>query len=1103
MENFTIEEETYSLLTELRGRELVSFALSIQEPVSDYQIELYIFTSLLLVQKFGHPPFAKAAENFSRVWSNKPSNDVHEQSRRAAIHSLAKDRMHELEALWTKLIESRELIMLFYDVYSKEKDLDHLQCAIDATRALLETIPKKYMFWVDIAESFYHLLMEKYIATGEEQDSKRAQKYMDEAVYDMRGHIREDELLFNLAHHTLKGFAERDKPVLLDHAIDLCRDSIRATREDSTQLAHRMSFLGEQLARRSRKTGSEDDLNDAIHVLKENLENDPEPESDHFDFRFILSHCLLQRSQKNGSDLDHEDAIGVMTRLLDLTDNAHSDLPWYIEILAHLLHSRYLKKGDATDLDRSIDLLDRAVNIHPAEAVLRSHLGEWLGKRFTLTGSLPDLDRGISLAKMALESASGNSAYKILLANLLRDRSEATGCDEDLEQAIKLAISCLKSKDNEDEWQSSFHYSSLSVMLHDRYKRIGELGDLNQAIDLAKTATDLQPREGTYLNRLGGFLAERYVRTWETEDVDLATQALETAISLEPRTGSYGAEVQWMNTLSNILLRRYVQTQSKADLDRSMTLAIGTARSSGPDSVHQGAYWHSLGSKILYRARQEGGTIQDVDLATQLLGKALTLIPPGHPRRVDTLLVMAEARIDKYKRTRSEDDIRLMLSDLMECWNCQAAPLHLRMRAVGDAAEARSRENMRESCDLLREAIELIPRLCPRSLPNSDKQSILTSIARLASAAAYYALRSGEKPESALGLLESGRSIITNILMNMRVDTSDLKDKHPDLADRFSSLTDTLDSVANATESYGPMNVLQPEQWESHVKRRREADIEFTKLIDVIRSKPGFESFLLPMTAEDLKAAANPDPIIVINMNVHTSDAFLIESHQIKWLHLPDLTIPETQRRVAELRRSFHSDSYDIRPLLEWLWTVVCSPCLEELGFTGPVSDGNWPRVWWVPTGELCQLPLHAAGIHQRGSTQTVLDRVMSSYAVSVQALRHGRQLRIQPASKERADNQALLVAMRDTPEQISLPSAETEVNALSSLCPSLNLAPTTPKRTERTKKIILDHIRPLKKLFTPGGLAKRSLNCIRCPGFEASEKSAFPSLSLCLFHKL
>ncbi|PNP86491.1 hypothetical protein FNYG_00193 [Fusarium nygamai] len=842
MENFTIEEETYSLLTELSGRELVSFVLSIQEPVSDYQIELYIFTSLLLAQKFEHLTFATAAEDWSRVWSNKPSSDVHEQGRRAAIHSLAKDRLHELEAFSTKLIESRELITLFYDAYSKEKDLDHLQGAIDATRALLDTTPKQFMAWVDVAELFYHLLMEKYVATGEEQDSKHAQKYMDEAIHDMRGHIREDELLFKFAYHTLKGFAERGKPVLLDHAIDLCRDSIRATEEDSTQLSHRMSFLGEQLARRSRKTGSEDDLNGAIHVLKENLENDPEPESDHFDFRFILSYCLMQRSKKNGSDLDLEDAIGVITRLLDLTDNAHSSLPWYIEILAYLLYSRYLKKGDATDLDRSIDLLDRAVNIQPAEAVLRSDLGERLGERFTLTGSLPDLDRGISLAKMALESASDDSAYKIGLANLLRDRSEATGCDEDLEQAIKLTISCLKSKDNEDEWESSFYHSSLSVMLHDRYKRIGELGDLNQAIDLAKTATDLQPREGNYFNRLGGFLAERYVRTWETEDVDLATQALETAISLEPQTKSYGAEIQWTNTLSNILLRRHVKTQSKADFDRSMGLAMRTARSSGPDSIHQGSYWHSLGSKTLYRARQEGGTIQDVDLATQLLGKALTFIPSGHPRRAGALLSIARARKDKYKRTGSEDDIRLMLSDLMECWNCQAAPLHLRMRAVGNAAEVRSRENMRESCDLLREAIELIPRLCPRSLPNSDKQSILESIARIASAAAYYALRSGEKPESALGLLESGRSIITNILMDMRVDTSDLKDKHPDLADQFSSLTDTLDSVANATESYGLMGDLQPEQWELRITRRREADVKFTKLIDVIRSKPGISS---------------------------------------------------------------------------------------------------------------------------------------------------------------------------------------------------------------------------------------------------------------------
>ncbi len=43
--------------------------------------------------------------------------------------------------------------------------------------------------------------------------------------------------------------------------------------------------------------------------------------------------------------------------------------------------------------------------------------------------------------------------------------------------------------------------------------------------------------------------------------------------------------------------------------------------------------------------------------------------------------------------------------------------------------------------------------------------------------------------------------------------------------------------------------------------------------------------------------------------------------------------------------------------LLEWLWNTVACPSLDALGFKDPVTDNNWPRVWWIPAGLLSQLP--------------------------------------------------------------------------------------------------------------------------------------------------
>jgi len=43
--------------------------------------------------------------------------------------------------------------------------------------------------------------------------------------------------------------------------------------------------------------------------------------------------------------------------------------------------------------------------------------------------------------------------------------------------------------------------------------------------------------------------------------------------------------------------------------------------------------------------------------------------------------------------------------------------------------------------------------------------------------------------------------------------------------------------------------------------------------------------------------------------------------------------------------------------------------------------------VWWIPTGSMGRLPLHAAGLHYIYSTNTILDRLVSSHSPSIRIL--------------------------------------------------------------------------------------------------------------------
>ena len=176
----------------------------------------------------------------------------------------------------------------------------------------------------------------------------------------------------------------------------------------------------------------------------------------------------------------------------------------------------------------------------------------------------------------------------------------------------------------------------------------------------------------------------------------------------------------------------------------------------------------------------------------------------------------------------------------------------------------------------------------------------------------------------------------------------------------------------------------------SMVNRRHRASREFDDIIEQIRDRDGFRDFLQPPPAESLMAAADSGPIVVINVNHIRCDAILVERHTIRLLQFPGLTLGEIEEYVRDINISKQNPW----SLLEWLWTTICRPCLDVLGFTEPIDDEQWPHVWWVPTGPLSQLPLHAAGIYTQGSKETVLDRVVSSYASSIKALQHGRQAR-------------------------------------------------------------------------------------------------------------
>jgi hypothetical protein len=280
--------------------------------------------------------------------------------------------------------------------------------------------------------------------------------------------------------------------------------------------------------------------------------------------------------------------------------------------------------------------------------------------------------------------------------------------------------------------------------------------------------------------------------------------------------------------------------------------------------------------------------------------------------------------------------------------------------------------------------------------------------------------------------LEAGRAVLLSQVLDTRDDLTDLRKEHPALAQRFVQLRDQFGQppepsppMALPADASTDMSSLM----RAAEDRRRLVD-QFNTVLAEIRVLDGFASFGLPPATGDLLAQAAYGPVVIFNVSRHRSDALLLTETGVSSVGLPDLTIDTLINRASAFHLALHiatnpdvsssarkAGQSGIREVLEWLWDAAAEPVLDALGYTSqPKAPDEWPRLWWVPGGLLGLLPLHAAGYHVDSSgdqgRRSVMDRVISSYAPTIRALRYARQ----HTTTAPPQGRALIVAMPTTP---------------------------------------------------------------------------------------
>jgi len=252
--------------------------------------------------------------------------------------------------------------------------------------------------------------------------------------------------------------------------------------------------------------------------------------------------------------------------------------------------------------------------------------------------------------------------------------------------------------------------------------------------------------------------------------------------------------------------------------------------------------------------------------------------------------------------------------------------------------------------------------------------------------------------ERAVETLERGRAMIWSEMRGLRSSTDQLRASDSDLADKFAAINQDLEvlTLTFAQNNYGDdgEEVLEGmDPFGRLVLRQRELSDDRDKLISQIRARKGLESFLKPLSFDDLRFAAVLGPVIMINHCGWRSDIIIL-----LYDSPPSLisTADDFYDRANKLRYQLlgarkkgpGSAEYDdaLRSVLKELYELVGRPVIQRLN---ELDVPEQSRLWWCPTAAFCSLPLHAMGPIPSDSDDPryFLDLYIPSYTPTLSAL--------------------------------------------------------------------------------------------------------------------
>ncbi|EIN06799.1 hypothetical protein PUNSTDRAFT_136629 [Punctularia strigosozonata HHB-11173 SS5] len=742
--------------------------------------------------------------------------------------------------------------------------------------------------------------------------------------------------------------------------------------------------------------------------------------------RAILAAVSYRRSLRNQSQLYPNEAVDLQRLAIEeLPRSRNHDKHRYLRDLGCYLFSQWQiqARGDKGLLDASISTLEEAVRMcpdnHIDKAAAVRHMLVALHRNCELSGSLEDLNSAIKFGMGALPiGRPGGQPHPGTLnavATLFGTRYIRTLMDErDIDQSIEFRREILKytrERSHVRHWTSA---ANLAIDLRLRYASTGELGDLEEAIELCHEAMAANPdpsAQSSSSEALSHALMFRFAETRDIADLNDALKWNRRALSLrEPSHLFYN---EYAITRINQLCIRFETTGEQEDLEEAILLGESILQATWGDRAEIIDVIRQLSKALLFRCRYRRD-ITDAERALQILEsvstrilqrrdwphslrmlarghltvfrltsdpqsanrsldiivKLLKDVPPGDHDQQECLIDAAELYMERNTPFR---DPSLALQYLKRVLSDDSRDVRSRIQGVTrilDVIQAEHRDaftvdDAASSCllEIYMHIVSLLPRAAFFSLHLLSRLQSLRMGQHIAAVGAAHALKQS-LPHQALEILEQGRAIFWTHSLRLRssfdIVPEGIRDRLKSLARQLERVTDTSDTTRNDRAT------------DAEIARRRKQSEEFNSILEEVRALPGLERFMLPETYPTLMKVADRGPVVVLVSSALACYALVLKPSgdiaSIPLQQLDDAWLVQSGtawRAAAMEARSLLRDRLKVSKvstsrrakttvddILRRLWLTVVQPVIAELGLQ--VSAGrSRPRVWWCPTDYL------------------------------------------------------------------------------------------------------------------------------------------------------